>query len=144
MKTSNLVILFMIMIACLFSTDSFAQQEVCSIRYSYDKTGARTKREYKCEIPSGPGTPAPWTDYGGVISRIYPVPTPGLFHVEFSTTVTSAYLYVIDMNGTQLLDFNVSQATTIVDFDLTPYVPGTYILTAIFGTAMESYTITKL
>jgi hypothetical protein len=127
----------------VWSNTASAQETVCSIRYTYDKAGHRTKREYKCEVPPGPGTPSPWLNPGGVIRSVYPVPTSGVFHVEFSTAISSAYLYITDINGAHIMDRTISQQTNIVSFDLTPYAPGNYILTGIFGNEMESYPVTK-
>lgn len=139
----NSIILLITLLCSIAGSSAFGQEPVCSIRYSYDKNGSRNKREYKCEVPPGPGTPLPWND-NSKIRRIYPVPTTGVFHVEFDTPVSSGYLYIIDITGTQVMDRSISQQTSIVTFDLTPFAPGNYILTGIFGNEMESYSITKL
>jgi hypothetical protein len=116
-------------------TETAAQE--CYIYYNYDNGGNRYKRGYNCDGVADPEQPGVVHNPGGAVSRVYPVPTSGVFHVEFTSPVTDAYLFLSDMNGVVLLERTITQQTSITSFDISPWVPGNYILTAIVAGAME-------
>jgi hypothetical protein len=129
-------------ILCAFLQQVSAQN--CYLLYGYDNSGNRIKREYKCQTIVDPTQPDVISNPGGVVSKVYPIPTWGPFTVEFSIPVASAYMFLTDMSGMVLLERTISQPTTITTFDISSWVPGNYILTSIANDAMENFTITKL
>lgn len=115
--------------------------EDCRIRYSYDATGNRIKREYKCITPHSPYDPgAPVTP--GILT-VYPNPTTGVFHAEFSETVDAAYFVISASNGAVIQTYELMQPSAMVTFDITAQVPGTYFLTVWALNKEETYSIIK-
>ena len=114
--------------------------EDCRIRYSYDAAGNRIKREYRCisHDPYG-NDPVPNT---GIIT-VYPNPTTGVFHAEFSETVDEAYFVISASNGAVVQTYELMQPSQMVTFDITAQVPGTYFLTVWALNQEETHKIIK-
>lgn len=137
------VLTLLFVLLCAFMQKASAQT-VCSIRYSYDGDGNRTKREYVCETPPGPNDPVGPIANTPILRSVYPNPTTGVFHAGFSTAVSSAFFSIIAIDGTLIEERQIAQPVDIVSFDISTCAPGAYILTVIAGNAMENYTITRL
>ncbi len=142
MKRKLYLLAAIIIAICGNSFSAAAQSPTCKIYYSYDVAGNRVKRLYDCPPPTNP-----WdnpTYASPLVHNVYPNPTTGPINVEFSAPTATASFLISDMNGAQILQYDLTQLTTIVTFDITPQVPGTYILTVMTTNTVENYPITKL
>lgn len=140
--------LFLILAFCSTSTKSKAQSgpEVCSIKYQYDISGNRIKREYKCE-PS-------WTIFDpppintSIFSNLFPNPTTGVITGTFTSPIGGeaggAYVSVSTMGGIIVFEHLYSEIASSITFDISQQIPGNYLVTVHAFNTMETYTITKL
>jgi hypothetical protein len=137
---SKLYLLAAIIVA-LCGTNFSAAAQSCKIFYNYDLAGNRTKRFYDC-----PPQTNPWDQplTSTTIRRIYPNPTTGVINVEFYNPTATASFTISAMNGGLVLQYNLTQLSTIVTFDISAQMPGTYLLTVMTPDNVESYPITKL
>ncbi|HTN18625.1 MAG TPA: T9SS type A sorting domain-containing protein [Chitinophagaceae bacterium] len=131
--------------ACLSGIAVGAQaqsgSEVCSIVYSYDVSGNRIKREYKCE--STRGFDDPDTIDPTIFTTLYPNPTTGVFTGEFSEPVSEATFIITAMSGVVVLEHELTQTASSITFDISAQVPGNYLLHVWALGREESYLITK-
>lgn len=139
MKPKLYLLAAIITILCGISTSAGAQ--TCKIFYTYDVAGNRTKRFYDCPSPTNP-----WDEpvTSTTIKRIYPNPTTGLINVEFYNVINTGTFMISAMTGGMVLQYNLTQPTSLVTLDITPQPPGTYLLTVMTGDDVESFPITKL
>jgi hypothetical protein len=141
MKPKLYLLAAIIIALCGTSFSAEAQVSTCKIFYNYDAAGNRIKRYYDC-----PPQTNPWDEpvTSTTIRRIYPNPTTGVINVEFYNPINTATFFITDISGNQILRYDLTQLTSIVTLNITPQVPGTYLLTVLTGDDVESYPITKL
>lgn len=131
------------------SKESRAQSgpPVCKIHYSYDVSGNRVKREYKCENTWLPTDPAPWTD-PGIFTTVFPNPTSGVLTGVFSSTIGGeagpAMITVSTMGGVIVFQQEYNYVTSSITLDISQQIPGDYLLTAAAFGKVESFVITKM
>jgi hypothetical protein len=141
-NTMRSLFILLLLLACGLARHANAQT-VCGIQYTYDEDGNRIIRDYGCVTRPGPNDPAPVID-PTIVKSIYPNPTTGVFHAEFSEPLSQVFFSITTIDGAMIEEREVAEEVNIVTFDIGAYAPGNYILTVIAGNEMESYTITKL
>lgn len=137
--------LYVSMLAILMNTAySTAQSSpvTCKIRYSYDVSGNRIKREYGCEQAPNPGNPVPYTG-GSLLRNLSPNPTTGMLTGVFSKPV-SATVVITNMSGIIILSQHFPEPIPTFTINLAQAVPGNYLVTIAAAAVTESYTVTKL
>lgn len=141
--------IFLIVVFCFNTTESKAQTgpEVCSIKYQYDISGNRIKREYKCEPSWVIGDIIPWQNHS-IFSNLYPNPTTGVLTGVFTTPIGGeaggAYITVSSMGGILVFEQAYNEIASSITFDLSQQIPGNYLVTVYAFNIVETYTITKL
>lgn len=149
MKNFLKIPLFLVVAFLLNVKKSFAQTGpvVCAIKYSYDVSGNRIKREYKCEATWSPADPLPWSDHT-IFTTVFPNPTTGVITGTFSSTIGGdaggAMITVSTMGGITVFQQAYNQITSSVTIDISQQLSGQYLLTVAAFNKVETYVITKL
>ena len=140
---------FLILAFCSTCTKSIAQTgpEVCSIKYQYDISGNRIKREYKCQPSWTIGDIIPWQDRS-IFSNLYPNPTTGVLTGVFTSPIGGeagpALISVTTMGGIVVFEQTYTQIASSITFDISQQIPGTYLVNVHAFNTEETYVVTKL
>lgn len=135
-----------IVLCCLLYSGKISAQSgpvECKILYGYDGAGNRIKREYKCAPTWTIYDPVNQQDYT-IFTSLFPNPTSGVITAVFSEPLSAASFLIYAANGSIIQSYNLTQQSTMVTFDLSAQVPGTYFLTVWALNKEETYTIIKM
>lgn len=149
MKKLIRISLFLLLGVAGLSKESKAQTgpEVCSIKYQYDISGNRIKREYKCQPSWTIGDIIPWQDRS-IFSNLYPNPTTGVLTGVFTSPIGGeagpALISVTTMGGIVVFEQTYTQIASSITFDISQQIPGTYLVNVHAFNTEETYVVTKL
>jgi hypothetical protein len=120
---------------------------ICSIKYTYDAAGNRTKREYVCEtVPANPPPsarkPNPnLKDLASITSVVFPNPSNGVFTIETDKPLTDASVIIYDVQGKLLKKFSFTgnKAT----FDIRTLAVGQYTIQLVLPDGIQVHQLIK-
>lgn len=136
-------ILCCVSVAGTFSPAQAQVKSSCKIAYTYDVAGNRVKRAYRCDPPANPNGPADQQP-GDVTATVSPNPTQGPITGYFSEPVSGGSVELNTMSGERLLVTQINGPTRSFTLDLSPYAPGSYVVTIRVQGFVESHTIIKM
>jgi hypothetical protein len=136
----KLIIVLTIFLFVFNPIKSFAQPG-CKIKYEYDISGNRILRQFKCDpvIPD-PDEESPHT----ILTLVYPNPTVGVINCVFSVATAIATFEITAVDGSLIQSYDLTQQSTMVTFDISAQVPGTYFITVWAFSKVETYTVIKM
>jgi Secretion system C-terminal sorting domain len=130
------------------ATQIFAQTE-CYIKYSYDASGNRIKREFICagrdtllgNPPIGLRRPNTVTCNTTEVT-VYPNPSTGVYTVAFSLATKDAFLQIINFSGQQVLEKPLQELKSEVDISNLANGLYTFVIKTSWG--IESRRVVKI
>lgn len=160
MKKLFLIALFVI----IKSIEGFAQsQEPCYIKYTYDMTGNRVKREFLCGEENGGGggpidpeepedpnarpagnngnTDNNSVNYVHYLVKVFPNPSASIFNLSVDKVAENASFRVITSKGQVLVQGKIMGLITQID--LSAFATGNYYLEISNGRLEETITLMK-
>lgn len=145
MKKSLMKVISLFSFVWLASVHESKAQESspCKIAYSYDAAGNRIRREYRCDTPPDPRgeTEQPG---GTLITGVSPNPSQGSAVVYFSKPVFSGMIELYDISGVCLNRFEIRDNVSFFRVDLSPYAPGTYLITLRLASTVDTYPVIRM
>ncbi|GAA4454992.1 T9SS type A sorting domain-containing protein [Rurimicrobium arvi] len=132
-----------ILFLSIFSFYGASAQSTCKILYSYDLGGNRIRREFNCDAPPNPWDNPVRPDHT-LLSSLSPNPTSGGLTGVFTDPVPTATVQITDMGGAVYFTQTFTQTTSVFTMDISPAVPGTYLVTIWALGIVEGYTIIKM
>jgi len=156
MKKLTLLLLFII----VKNVDALAQKYPCYIKYTYDMTGNRVKREFLCgEDEGGGGGPIDPEDpnarpagnngntdnnsvnYLHYLVKVFPNPSASIFNLSVDKVAENASFRVITSKGQILVQGKIMGLITQID--LSAFSTGNYYLEISNGRLEETITLMK-
>jgi hypothetical protein len=74
---------------------------------------------------------------------VYPNPTKGIFSIEIAYETDDAFMQLVDLKGQVMKESQIKNSSRKVDFDISPFSAGTYVIRLISDGISQEKTIRK-